>query len=109
MEGCHRKVNIVLFFFFLKSCEFVQTGDKYKATDVFRVLGEWPNTYTFTKAIGESIVAEEAKELPFAIFRPSIGNYVSHIYVTENQIEETTDWLIYIKKLFRKITCCKQP
>ncbi|XP_046746505.1 fatty acyl-CoA reductase wat-like [Diprion similis] len=36
------------------------------------VLKGWPNTYTFTKAIGEGVVAEFAGELPFAIFRPSI-------------------------------------
>ncbi|XP_046611797.1 fatty acyl-CoA reductase wat-like isoform X1 [Neodiprion virginianus] len=36
------------------------------------VLKGWPNTYTFTKAIGEGVVAEFAGELPFAVFRPSI-------------------------------------
>ncbi|XP_046419390.1 fatty acyl-CoA reductase wat-like isoform X1 [Neodiprion fabricii] len=36
------------------------------------VTGEWPNTYSFTKAIAESVVAEYATDLPFAIFRPSI-------------------------------------
>ncbi|XP_046737953.1 fatty acyl-CoA reductase 1-like [Diprion similis] len=36
------------------------------------IIGEWPNTYSFTKAIAEGVVAEFAKDLPFAIFRPSI-------------------------------------
>ncbi|XP_046738977.1 putative fatty acyl-CoA reductase CG5065 [Diprion similis] len=36
------------------------------------ILGEWPNTYSFTKAIAEGVVAEYASDLPFAIFRPSI-------------------------------------
>ncbi|XP_046473320.1 fatty acyl-CoA reductase wat-like isoform X1 [Neodiprion pinetum] len=36
------------------------------------IVGEWPNTYTFTKAIAEGTVAEYAKDMPFAIFRPSI-------------------------------------
>ena len=31
-----------------------------------------PNTYTFTKALGESLLQNEAKDLPVAIFRPSI-------------------------------------
>ena len=31
-----------------------------------------PNTYTFTKALAESLLQNEAKDLPVAIFRPSI-------------------------------------
>ena len=31
-----------------------------------------PNTYTFTKALGENLLLNEAKDLPVAIFRPSI-------------------------------------
>ncbi|XP_033217365.1 fatty acyl-CoA reductase wat-like [Belonocnema kinseyi] len=37
------------------------------------LLGNWPNTYSFTKAIAEGIVAEEGKNLPLNIFRLSIG------------------------------------
>lgn len=32
----------------------------------------WPNTYTFTKSLGESILAKHGKDLPIAIVRPSI-------------------------------------
>lgn len=32
----------------------------------------WPNTYTFTKSLGESILARAADVLPIAIVRPSI-------------------------------------
>ncbi|HKV25027.1 MAG TPA: SDR family oxidoreductase [Candidatus Acidoferrum sp.] len=32
----------------------------------------WPNTYTFTKSLGESLLARKSKELPIAIVRPSI-------------------------------------
>jgi thioester reductase-like protein len=32
----------------------------------------WPNTYTFTKSLGESILAKQGRELPIAIVRPSI-------------------------------------
>lgn len=42
---------------------------------VFSVLGDWPNTYSFTKALAEDMVKEEAKGLPIAILRPSIGTY----------------------------------
>jgi len=32
----------------------------------------WPNTYTFTKSLGESMLARAANDLPIAIVRPSI-------------------------------------
>jgi len=32
----------------------------------------WPNTYTFTKSLGESVLAARGKDLPIAIVRPSI-------------------------------------
>jgi len=35
--------------------------------------GRHPNTYTFTKALAEWVVQEEAAGLPCAIVRPSIG------------------------------------
>lgn len=37
-------------------------------------FGEWPNTYTFTKATAESLVEQYARKLPFpcCVFRPSI-------------------------------------
>jgi alcohol-forming fatty acyl-CoA reductase len=36
-----------------------------------RRLG-WPNTYTFTKSLGESILARDGADFPVAIVRPSI-------------------------------------
>jgi thioester reductase-like protein len=32
----------------------------------------WPNTYTFTKSLGESILSRGGRELPIAVVRPSI-------------------------------------
>jgi alcohol-forming fatty acyl-CoA reductase len=32
----------------------------------------WPNTYTFTKSLGESVLARRGSDLPIAIVRPSI-------------------------------------
>jgi thioester reductase-like protein len=32
----------------------------------------WPNTYTFTKSLGESLLAQRGHNLPIAIVRPSI-------------------------------------
>jgi len=36
-----------------------------------RELG-WPNTYTFTKSLGESLIAQWGADLPVAVVRPSI-------------------------------------
>jgi thioester reductase-like protein len=32
----------------------------------------WPNTYTFTKSLGESVLARYGRDLPIAVVRPSI-------------------------------------
>jgi long-chain acyl-CoA synthetase len=32
----------------------------------------WPNTYTFTKSLGESVLSREGKDLAIAVVRPSI-------------------------------------
>jgi nucleoside-diphosphate-sugar epimerase len=47
----------------------------------YRLLGKWPNTYAFTKAIAEDTVREFGKNLPIAVVRPAVGGYlifVSH-------------------------------
>ncbi|KAK5638686.1 hypothetical protein RI129_012981 [Pyrocoelia pectoralis] len=36
------------------------------------LLGEWPNTYTFTKAVAEEVIRSEGEDLPIAIVRPSM-------------------------------------
>lgn len=42
-----------------------------------RELG-WPNTYTFTKSIAESLIAKFAADLPIAVVRPSIVETSTH-------------------------------
>lgn len=37
-----------------------------------RVIGEFPNTYAFTKAIAEDIVKNYGRDIPTCVFRPSI-------------------------------------
>lgn len=39
----------------------------------YRFLGKWPNTYTFTKALAETLIKEHGLGLPIGIFRPAIG------------------------------------
>ncbi|XP_060876849.1 fatty acyl-CoA reductase wat-like [Metopolophium dirhodum] len=37
-----------------------------------KVLKNWPNTYTFTKAVTENMIQTNGNHLPISIFRPSI-------------------------------------
>lgn len=43
---------------------------------LYRILGDIPNTYAFTKALGEALVADEMEKLPVIIVRPSIGKFL---------------------------------
>ncbi|XP_052862394.1 fatty acyl-CoA reductase wat [Anopheles cruzii] len=36
------------------------------------LLGKWPNTYTFTKAIAEDVVRKNSRGMPVGMFRPGI-------------------------------------
>jgi len=51
---------------------------------LFRLLGEWPNTYAYTKAVAENVIEKQADDLPVGIFRPAIGSYIfilQYIYI----------------------------
>ena len=46
---------------------------KSKGVDITKeIIGIFPNTYTFTKAMAEKVLEEKASDLPVAILRPSI-------------------------------------
>jgi hypothetical protein len=45
---------------------------------LFSILKKWINTYTFTKAMAESMIKEISDELPIGIFRPAIGNRTNY-------------------------------
>lgn len=40
--------------------------------DKYRLLGDWPNSYTYTKAIAEDTVRQYSIGIPVCIVRPSI-------------------------------------
>ena len=40
-----------------------------------KILGKWPNTYTYTKALAEKVVRQKSEGLSVAIFRPAIGEF----------------------------------
>ncbi|KAL1453646.1 hypothetical protein WDU94_009972 [Cyamophila willieti] len=49
-----------------------QDGDDNLEELTRLLIGKWPNTYSFTKALAEDVIQREAQGLPVAIFRPSI-------------------------------------
>ncbi|BET01511.1 Male sterility protein [Nesidiocoris tenuis] len=52
--------------------ELVDRDEEAMNALVYKLLWTQPNTYTFSKALAENIVAEAAKELPVVIVRPSV-------------------------------------
>ncbi|KAF0769846.1 fatty acyl-CoA reductase wat-like [Aphis craccivora] len=48
------------------------------------ILENWPNTYTFTKAITENMILNYDNQLPISIFRPSISKMLKIYSKTEN-------------------------
>ncbi|XP_026470666.1 fatty acyl-CoA reductase wat-like [Ctenocephalides felis] len=53
--------------------QLTNTHDDQKLESMLpKILGEWPNTYAFTKAVAEDIVRKNADSLPISIFRPGI-------------------------------------
>jgi thioester reductase-like protein len=57
----------------------------------------WPNTYTLTKSLAESLIAKRGKDLPIAIVRPSIvETSVSKPFVGWNEGINTSASLSYL-------------
>jgi hypothetical protein len=44
----------------------------------FSLLGSYPNTYIFTKAVAENLCQTKGATLPLAVFRPAIGFFTFH-------------------------------
>lgn len=54
--------------------KLIETLDSKKLSDITKILlGDFPNTYAFTKQIAEQIIQQYGKDLPVGIFRPAIG------------------------------------
>ncbi|KAL6437910.1 hypothetical protein ACFW04_004313 [Cataglyphis niger] len=77
--NCHMK--------YIKECFYMYPIDHKDLIAFTRTLSEneieeklakiasfWPNTYTFTKAIAETLLKDEGGDLPIGIFRPAIGD-----------------------------------
>lgn len=42
---------------------------------ILRIIGDLPNTYSFTKSLAEDVIRREAQGLPILVFRPTVGMY----------------------------------
>lgn len=49
------------------------------------MIGAWPNTYTYTKALAEDVVRRNSEGLPVGVFRPAI--------VTSSAKEPLVGWI----------------
>ena len=67
----------------IEMCESM--SDEMLATISPQLLGDFPNTYCFTKAITETLIVEECADLPVAIIRPSI--------VAASWVEPSPGWV----------------
>jgi len=45
------------------------------------LLEDWPNTYTFSKAIAEYFIKKEEGNIPACVFRPSISTILNPMYI----------------------------
>ncbi|XP_011700623.1 PREDICTED: uncharacterized protein LOC105457578 [Wasmannia auropunctata] len=52
---------------------------------VTKIASQWPNTYTFTKAIAEALLRDECGNLPIGIYRPAI--------ITNSANEPLAGWI----------------
>ncbi|KAF9424208.1 hypothetical protein HW555_000601 [Spodoptera exigua] len=65
--------------------ETMDEGKIYNITS--SLIKNWPNTYTYTKAVAESLVEAMGKDLPICVVRPAIGA-LHATYVKEDNIME---------------------
>lgn len=57
----------------------------WELSNFHRLIGDWPNTYTYTKALAEDIVRRNSEGIPVGVFRPAI--------VTSSAKEPLVGWI----------------
>lgn len=67
-------------------------------------INPWPNTYAFTKQIGEDVIQKEGQGLPMGVFRPAIGRSKTlKFFSNDKKIN------IFLKIYFSVIATYKEP
>lgn len=63
-----------------RRCNFIHKSITVeRKTFFFRIIGGFPNTYCFTKALAESMIRDTSDKIPIGVFRPSIGRFTSNL------------------------------
>lgn len=66
--------------------DFVQTHQSEADQDMLNMIAPnliepWPNNYTFSKALSESVVRRYGTDFPIAVIRPTISKYEIQIFL----------------------------
>lgn len=65
--------------FWLKMLDHCTEADKERMRILeAHIMNPWPNSYTYSKALSESLVREYSKTMPTVVMRPSIGTTLAH-------------------------------
>ena len=64
------KTELLFQLFISSACRWM--SDEMLSAFTAPLIGEYPNTYTFTKALAEHLIQKESDVLRFMIVRPSI-------------------------------------
>lgn len=76
----------------------------------FRIVGEFPNTYAFSKAIAEDVVQKYGKQIPTCVVRPSIviATYNEPVAGWINNLYGPTGVSVGVAVgVMRTLHCCK--
>ncbi|KAK9504080.1 hypothetical protein O3M35_010503 [Rhynocoris fuscipes] len=83
-----------------------------------KLLGKWPNSYAFSKAIAEDVINKYAKGLPASVFRPAIiigtdnepiPGWIDNVYGPTGILAGTAAGIIRVIKANPEATACIVP
>lgn len=62
--------------------KYSQGGERQEIFELLttKFISPWPNTYTFTKALSESLVKSFEKDIKICVVRPSIGKIIFFLF-----------------------------
>lgn len=69
--------------FWLKMLDHCKTAADIEIIGVLEqlIMKPWPNSYTYTKALSESLVQKYSADFPTIVLRPSIGTRAPYLYI----------------------------
>lgn len=83
-------------------CAFSWADDELLETLTPYMIGKKPNTYTYTKQLAEGLLADEGKDLPVVMVRPSIVTAAMNEPLPVNKSPSNEiGFITYLTKPFR--------